>query len=639
MIYFTILIISLLIFTLISQFIEFPSIKERIFHFFIQQVSVITLIISIFAIIVTGGKSIFFLFIPMYIFLLWKKHLIFSIPSKKEVIYTFRHTLLIIPIVLIQFLLHFDLKVFTPFLPSDDILLYSGFSNSIVQFGNENRYEALNFLYPQLFSGISPYHFYEIWFTSLIGHITGKSYSFILLLVVYPYLVWLTVLGISSVMEHVFKHMKIKHYIFLFLFLFIGPVYIRNYEFIFNDGNFFESTVFTITGFAKQTLPFSYYGQKHLPVYIFCIMSFLFLLKYNYKLFIIVGLFMSVCAFGTIIGVFGAFCMLFIFENKMRQKENIMLICLTSIAFLLIIVVFKMGINNEISQKTLYLNDFLKHLNLKGEITRFATKIAAPLVWFSILYLPFIVITLIYKKNIFNNLVLKILALFLIFSFEIGSISLSLFQGMNSDQFLTNLLPIFNVIIIIALIHLLKIENTKNITRYFVIIISAINAFFLFSFHQTQQNRIDECYSSETMMQVTKQLKKEKTNPIIAYILHDSIVKKYPPLIWYPHKPGKVYFLKNYCNMVNINYPYERYERNSASIAFSAENQMRFFLHGNFVPKEKFGAQQKSFLTKKSIKWLFCSKGVKLSPQIESMVEKKFEDKLSGEIFYRLKKN
>lgn len=637
MFYFIALIITLVLLFGLSQFIKFPSIREPLFHFFIQQLSVITISISLFAIYITGGKTLFITFLFWFLFLISKRQLIFTIPLKKDFNHGLRYILLIIPIIVIQFLLHFDISALIPKLPSDDILLYSGFANSLVQFGNENRYEVLNVLYPQLFSGISPYHFYEIWFTSLIGSTSGLGYAYILLFVVSPYLVWLFILGILSIMEHLSIQLNIKHYLFAFLLLFIGPVYLTIYEFVFHDGDFFQSTVFTITGFVKQTLPFSYYGQKHLPVYIFSILSFLFFLKENYKLSIVTGMFIAVCSFGPTLGVFGAFGLLFLTQKKIRTKVNFLLISSISITLFSIIIVLKMGINTEISERTFYFHDFLKYLNFKGEILRIVSKIVAPVVWFSILYSPFILLILLYRKYILSHSGLKLLLLFLGFSFGIGVLSISFVQGMNSDQFLTNLLPIFNVIVIIILIHLLTTKPKNKILQYGILSVAIINGVFLVNFHQKMSIAIEEHYSSDTIIRVTNQLKKEKTNPIIAYILPDKIVNDFAPLIWYPYKPGKAFLLENYYNLVNINYPYTKYERNSASIAFSAENQMRFFLKEKIVPKDQFGLYQKDFLKQNSIRWLFCAKGVELSTQLESMVEKKYMDKLSGEVYCRLK--
>jgi hypothetical protein len=285
-----ILIFEAVIFFGISLFYKLPSIVNTAFHFFLQQVISLTLFLSVFAIMITGGKTIFIVFIPLFLILLQQKFILFSLPSIEKIKNKIPYLLIILPIGVIQFLLQYDLSTLTPYLPSDDILLYGSFANGLVQFGNENKYEALSQLYPHLFSGMAPYHYYEIWFTSLIGFITGKSYAMVIQMVVYPYLIWLFILGIISAFEHFNKSLQKKHYIFSILLLFIGPVYFSTYETIFHDGDFFPSTVFTISGFVKQTLAFSYYGQKHLPVYIFALLSFLFLLKQRYNASLISGL-------------------------------------------------------------------------------------------------------------------------------------------------------------------------------------------------------------------------------------------------------------------------------------------------------------------------------------------------------------
>ena len=638
MIYFIILVISLVVFFGISQLINFPSIKDPVFHFFIQQVSTLTIVISLFATIITGGRTIFILLLPIYLFFIHKKNIIFVIPKKEGVIQNLRFILLLIPILFIQIILNVDIFSLTPYLPSDDVLLYSGFSNGLIEYGNENKYETLNLLYPNLFSGISPYHFYEIWFTSLVGFITGKGYAFLYLFVVSPYLVWLFVLGILSAFEHFNSKLRFKHYVISLLLLFVGPVYLTIYETLFHDGDFFSSTVFTIAGFVKQTLSFSYYGQKHLPVYIFSILSLLFLLKQKYSLSIVTGLVVTICSFGTLPGLFGGFGLLFLSQKLIRTKKNFLILLIISIGILGFISIFKLGINTEISERTFYTNDFLKYLNLKGELLRFILKIIVPLLWFSILYFPFIVLIWIYKKPIFKHPQLKLLFLFVLFMFGAGTLSLSLVQGLNSDQFITNLMPILNIAVIITIIYLFQTESSKKLFQYSLLLCVGLNIFFLVNFHFTLHKRIYTNYSQKTVKTVTQLLRKEKTNPLIAYILPDSTIEKLPPVIWYTLEPGKPFALDNYFNLININYPYTQYQRNSASIAFAPDNQMRFYLKDKVILNEDFGKYQKMFLKQKMIRWLFCAKGAKLSPQLESLIEKKYYDKLSGEMYCRLKK-
>ncbi len=82
--------------------------------------------------------------------------------------------------------------------------------------------------------------------------------------------------------------------------------------------------------------------------------------------------------------------------------------------------------------------------------------------------------------------------------------------------------------------------------------------------------------------------------------------------------------LDNYLEYVNINYPYNHYSINSASIAFSAYNQMRFYLNDSVVKETDFAKYQIGFLTKYRIKWLFCGKGVTLDNELNKMVAKDF---------------
>ncbi len=636
MIYFIILILLLIVIVGFSQFIKIDSIQESILNFFIRQLSILTLSISLFAAIVTKGKTIFLLFLLLFIYLFIKKKIAFQIPkqlNKK----TLQSIFLIIPVIIIQFLLQFDLSKFTPFLPSADILEYATFANSMAQYGNENKYEALSHLYPHLFSGISPYHYYEIWFTSLLGNITGKSYALLLQLVVYPYLIWLFILGILSVFEHYTSKISIKVYALCFLLLFIGPVYLSIYESIFNDGDFFSSTVFTVPGFVKQTLAFSYYGQKHLPVYIFGILSFLFLFRQNYTSSILIGLLTSVCSFGTFPGVFGAFGLLFLFKKELQTKFNFIIFLMIGLISVLIMSSFKLGINPEISQKTFYFHDFLKYLNLKGEILRIFTKIAGPFLWLTILYFPFFILFYLYRKLIFGVKELKLLYILISLIFIAGTIFISLVQGLNSDQFLTNLIPLFNVGIILTIIHLYFQLNSKKIAATIISVSLVANIIFLISYYYKGSIPTNQLYNEKIITDVKNKLKQTKSSNLIAYLLADKIITSKPPTNWFGEKPGKIFFLENYFNLVNINYPYTSYERNTSSIAFCPDNQMRFYLNDKKVPYKYFGKIQVKFLKQNKIKWIFCGKGVSILEEILPLIETTFYDSVSGEKYFKLK--
>ncbi len=622
----------------ISLFIKTVQIRGAIFSFFVHQIITLTFIITLFSLLITGGKTIYTLFIPIFFYLFLKKHIQIEKPSLEKIKLQIRFFLPVFVIVLIQFILHVDLTSLQPYMPSDDIHLYASNAYSFLENGHENYNGILSQLYPELFAGMNPYHYYEIWFTSMLTFISGLSGVYIMLFIINPYLVWLFYTGILSILEHYVPEIKIKHHIIAFLLLFIGPLYFGFYETLFHDGEFFQTTVFTIVGFVKQTLAFSYFGQKHLPVYIFSLLAFLLFIKQNNKLGVLIALILPIISFGTFAGVFGGFGILFLINKRFRLKSNFTLLFTLLIGFMTITTLFKIGASPEISKHSFYINDFLKYLNIKGEIMRVFAKIVGPLIWFSILYIPYIILFWYYRNELKKHSEYKFFLQFIIFSFFSGAVFTTLLQGMSSDQFLTNLLPIYNVIIILLLVYLYYTISNKKIIIFVSSFIILVNVLFILNFHSLVQKKINQEYSPSVIELVSQELKKEKKSPFIAYILADSLVQKLPSPNWYPYRPGKPFILENYFNIVSIDYPYVKYDRNSSSILFAYHNQIRFFLKDSIVPDSSFGVQQSAFLKAKSIRWLFCGKGAVIKPEVQNLIEQSYYDKVSGETYCKLKR-
>ena len=64
-------------------------------------------------------------------------------------------------------------------------------------------------------------------------------------------------LVLLALIEH-FKLLKYR-YLLLIVCIFVGPLYLGVYENLFNDGNFFDSAVFSIPGFVNQPFVYSYF--------------------------------------------------------------------------------------------------------------------------------------------------------------------------------------------------------------------------------------------------------------------------------------------------------------------------------------------------------------------------------------------
>ena len=184
MTYFILLISTIIIIYIIGDFINIPTVQNSIFKFFIQQISVLTFCISIFSIYITSFKTIYILFLPLYIYLFKNNYFILNKNIKNTIFKNWKYLLISLPIILIQFILYYDFINLDVYELSNDIHAYAAIAYNLIHYKQENTFAFLNELYPKLFNGIGVYHYYEIWFTSIIGFVTGKSFSLILQLVV-----------------------------------------------------------------------------------------------------------------------------------------------------------------------------------------------------------------------------------------------------------------------------------------------------------------------------------------------------------------------------------------------------------------------------------------------------------------------
>lgn len=81
---------------------------------------------------------------------------------------------------------------------SDDIYDYAATSYQFVHYGIENRTTMYSQFYPDLFIGVQPYLYFELWMNGMITAFFGGSYVYNLLIVTYPILLWLYVGFIGS---------------------------------------------------------------------------------------------------------------------------------------------------------------------------------------------------------------------------------------------------------------------------------------------------------------------------------------------------------------------------------------------------------------------------------------------------------
>jgi hypothetical protein len=634
--------IAVLVLGLSSQFIHITKFQDKpYFKNFISSVVVLSGIISFFAAYFTNFKTIFIAYLIIILFYFFKKEISFKKIKKSELKPILLLLSFSLPIFLFQYFLNYSFNQNEPYIPSDDIFIYASYSKHLIEFGQENKFAMFSQIYPKLFSGINPYHFYEIWLNGFVTKINNLSYSYNFIFVTYPLLVWIFVIGITALFEH-FNLIGIKNITAIFGLLFVGPLYFSIYGHIFNDGNILNSAVFTIPGFVKQTLCFSYFGQKHLPVYIFSLLFLLLFINKLYKTSIISLHGIITASFGMFPGIYTGIVGMLLPNFKKNLKFALQFFSISFILFFGLIQLFPLGVSKEISDKTFYFNYFLTDLNWKGEIIRALEKIFLPAFWLLILYLPVIIILLLNINVIKKESQLKKLLILIVFTYIGGASFTLIVDGLNTDQFLTNLLPLYNTISVFFYLYFYHFTlNKKDIKRKviivtFILITIVQNTFFCVKYFQNFRQTINGKYEITIQQKLIQELQKTKPK-YIAYLLSDKTIKKNHPMHQCIYYPAKFLFANNYYNFLNINYPYQIYLKNSTSHVYAPYNQMRYFINNKPIPIEKFESIQLTFLQKNNIEWILCEKNAILPSILQKRVKIELFDPKSGEKYYRIR--
>ena len=166
-------LVLLIAINVISSFLDFSKIKSYYFSFFLKQVVVLTCIISAFAIFETRGKTIMIVVLPILFYLILSAELRFCLPSFSSIKKNGIQLIFVIPLLIFQYYLNIDFTSFQFYLPSDDILFYGNVAKNIADFGSENTAGVLNGIYPDLFDGAAPYHYFELWFLRFCADIVS----------------------------------------------------------------------------------------------------------------------------------------------------------------------------------------------------------------------------------------------------------------------------------------------------------------------------------------------------------------------------------------------------------------------------------------------------------------------------------
>ena len=157
--------------------------------FVLNIIGYLLLLVTIYALYKTGGNSVFILLVPFFVWLIWdfhKKGSIFYLKNSNEIRYLFKTLAVVNCIFAIKSLLLFQGSFEYIKMIHADYISYAKLASNMRDFGIESVF---------LNSSASPvpYHYFEIWITSIFSEFKLNSYS-TLMLVTYPLLLTISVL-------------------------------------------------------------------------------------------------------------------------------------------------------------------------------------------------------------------------------------------------------------------------------------------------------------------------------------------------------------------------------------------------------------------------------------------------------------
>ena len=640
-VYFFVLIATVLFLFFAGSFVHinqnYLQTLSKVQQFALRQLFTLSALISGFAIITTNGKTSLWVIFFICFYLLARREIQFKRFSFAQLKGEFKFLLWIIPVILLQLFFHTKLPNFEFSIPSNDVIVYAKIALGIVETGTETQYFPASLLYPEAFNGLTLYHFFELYFAGIIYWITGLSTTFLLNLVVYPFLGYFLILAVRSLQDQLDSKVTAIKKSMIVLLLFIGPIYFNFYGSVFNDGEIMNTTVFSIGGFIRQTLPFSYFGQKHLPVYLFGAAAIFFLLRKEYRLFFAVAIVLGSASIGTFVAVVAACFAIILFNRSLWNFKYIgLLIGLISL-LLLPYLLLKAEVSKLSLEGNLYFQYFLQELNWKGELLRVISKFIVPFFWFSILYSPFLLLFVANWKILRDFPRKKDFTAIITMGFLAGCSTLIFLTGMNTDQFLTNTLPLFNLCLIVLVLYLMAKTKLSSLSFLLILILGLYNLGYAKHYFYHQHKEIGQLGEPRIQQFVLNDLANSDSNKM-AYVVSDSLASAIPPLIWYPSFPGKYFMIyHNLFSIYNLNWPYRTYPKTSASLSFSHENQMKFYLNHSRREKDGFDSVQLRFLQEKDISWLVIAKGADIPESIRSHTDTLITDTITNERYLRMR--
>ncbi len=625
--------------------------KSRIADFFFRLLTGICSLVFLYAMVKSNGRStLLMLLLPaLMLFLKFKKvrknsFISGILPSAKG----FAIAVFIVGAIIL-FLQYF----YESFTMQQDSANYLKISESLRLTGLENTRHFKN-VYSNLFNGVEPYHYFEMWLAAAFMDLSHGSMSHLncLRLCSYGLIIAMVVIGVLSIYESAGLELKAWHLAMAFLFLFFVP---NISQLIFSYDKHFN---FPIECNLINRLNFRTYWLFLIPVFLFAIRKDFF--SATLSLFFLPVI--SITTAPAILGCIGLLILLNRWTKFYAKRDWIQLVCsllVCAIGFVFIFSIFKIKSVGALYSFTgpYILNYFMSSWKaVLGAILMEGVNLLFVFGPFAVLLTCFVGGRRGLREFVQEHRFLLVLVLL------INSCGILFFQAAsfmnNAYQFAFIGFCSLAIMVFVSFNFLiLKIERkymrvSFNFALGLFLVFSAlrlvgINSNSIFTGHDFYSAGTRHGYSQEYLNSVAIEMKNIQSNPGAfigdsAYYNKLYYSKRLPDFYF----PGISYFI---FGKIDNSYQFCLSDTNSIYFGYTGTKRDFLFLkqavasslfHHDFMYGEKksIGEMRKDAIEKFHIQYLILTPGVKSDAEWDGMIARHYKDAQTGEQFLVLHK-
>ena len=609
----------------------------KVFNIFFKVILALLSFFITYSLIFLKSSISYTIFIPLMILIfLNRKEISFNNPLKKL---NLREeglslsVLFLISIIIYSFtcLSFFKYESFPFIIQHSDFFDYAKNSQSIMQSGNENYFRESNIFFPKFFSGVTPYHYFEIHLNSFYNYFFRISYIKCLSLISFPIIQSCYLLGvISLIIKALEKTLSLKKTIFLaFLIVSIQPIYFPFYE---------KMELFNYSIGICQTSALSF-GKKYSSVIIFILLFYLlYFLKYKRSAFIILS---SICIFsaGLTPAILIGLTLFYIVEYFIKKDKYYLFLLSYNLLFNFLILFYYKIFSLSVTESLIESQNIIGIIYEKGldlyVLKQFIFKIVFPLFRLIAFSSPYLIICyfILFKNKVFIDKSILLLNVLIILSGSLGSAIA--FNLPDSGQLLYNSIPFLNLMFAVFIAFTLKSPHFKfkYILLFFVATYNVYcNLEVINKMNNYTSKKIFTEDSSLFFNACLEEIKKDNfKNPLVGYIKDaDEILAQHevfsPPTLFLEYSDNQPIV----CSLNNPDL--------FSNIGLSNYYKKMIPICVNQIVKK--GAHNKSlnvFIENYNFRYILVEKNSSL-PSIDKKISLVAEDEKSGFKFYKLHK-